>query len=203
GGSQHNSVLELIFGYNGLGRLTGNETGSVGGGGGQTGMWGPTGLTRMFGAEFGTQISWLLPAALILLVAGIVWRGTRPRTDRVRAAFVLWGGWLLGTGLTFSLGEGIIHQYYAVALAPAIGALVGMGAGMLWKRRHDVAARSVLAVAVAATAIWTFVLLDRTPDWTPWLRGPLLLAGIVVAGVLLAAHLLHGRAPLALVLAGV
>ena len=82
GGSQHNSVLELIFGYNGFGRLTGNETGSVGGGGGQTGMWGPTGITRMFGAEFGTQISWLLPAALILLVAGIVWRGTRPRTDR-------------------------------------------------------------------------------------------------------------------------
>ena len=182
GGSQHNSVLELIFGYNGFGRLTGNETGSVGGGGGQTGQWGPTGITRMFGAEFGTQISWLLPAALILLVAGIVWRGTRPRTDRVRAAFVLWGGWLLVTGLTFSLGKGIIHQYYAIALAPAIGALVGMGAGMLWKRRHDVAARSVLAVAVAVTAIWTFVLLDRTPDWNPWLRGPLLLAGIVVAG---------------------
>ena len=92
----------------------------------------------MFGTEFGTQISWLLPAALILLVAGIVWRGTRPRTDRVRAAFVLWGGWLLVTGLVFSLGKGIIHQYYAIALAPAIGALVGMGAGMLWKRRHDV-----------------------------------------------------------------
>ncbi len=72
GGSQHNSVLELIFGYNGFGRLTGNETGSVGGGGGQTGMWGPTGITRMFGAEFGTQISWLLPAALILLAAGLV-----------------------------------------------------------------------------------------------------------------------------------
>ena len=32
GGSQNNSVLELIFGYNGFGRLTGNETGSVGGG---------------------------------------------------------------------------------------------------------------------------------------------------------------------------
>src|SRR3954467_2344971 len=134
GGSQHNSVLELVFGYNGFGRLTGNEIGSVGGGG-QAGRWGATGLTRMLGAEFGTQISWLLPAALILLVAGIVWRGMRPRTDRVRAAFILWGGWLLGTGVVFSEGFGIIHQYYAIALAPAIGALVGMGAATRSKRR--------------------------------------------------------------------
>ena len=194
GGSQGNSVLELIFGYNGFGRLTGNETGSVGGGGGQGGRWGPTGLTRMFGTEFGTQISWLLPAALILLVAGLAWRGRLPRTDRVRAAFILWGGWLLVTGITFSLGKGIIHPYYAIALAPAIGALVGMGAGMLWKRRHDAKARAVLAGVVATTTIWTFVLLGRTPDWSPWLRGPLLLAGIVVAGALLGAHLVHGRA---------
>ena len=77
---------------------------------------------------------------------------------------------------------------------PAIGALVGIGAGMLWKRRHDVAARAVLAVVVAVTAIWAFVLLDRTPDWNPWLRGPLLIAGLAVACVLLAAHLVHGRA---------
>ncbi|HTX70750.1 MAG TPA: glycosyltransferase family 39 protein, partial [Thermoleophilia bacterium] len=56
GGSQTNSVLELIFGYNGFGRITGNETGSVvggrafGGGGGPQGggMWGPTGITRLF-----------------------------------------------------------------------------------------------------------------------------------------------------------
>jgi 4-amino-4-deoxy-L-arabinose transferase-like glycosyltransferase len=205
GGSQHNSVLELVFGYNGFGRLTGNETGSVGGGGigGNGGQWGPTGITRMFNAEFGSQISWLLPAALILLVAGLVWRGTRARTDRVRAAFILWGGWLVVTGLVFSLGKGIIHQYYTIALAPAIGALVGMGAGMLWKRRHDVAARTVLAVVVAVTAIWTFVLLGRTPNWNPWLRGPLLMAGLAVAVVLLAAHLVHGRALVALALAGV
>ncbi len=32
GGSQTNSFLELTFGYNGLGRLSGDETGSVGGG---------------------------------------------------------------------------------------------------------------------------------------------------------------------------
>ena len=30
GGSQHNSILELALGYNGLGRLTGDETGGLG-----------------------------------------------------------------------------------------------------------------------------------------------------------------------------
>jgi 4-amino-4-deoxy-L-arabinose transferase-like glycosyltransferase len=203
GGSQTNSVLELIFGYNGFGRLTGNETGSVGGAGGQAGRWGATGLTRMFGAEFGTQISWLLPAALILLVAGLAWRGSLPRTDRVRAAFVLWGGWLLVTGLVFSLGKGIIHQYYSVALAPAIGAIVGMAGGMLWKRRHDVKARAVLAGVVVATSIWAFDLLGHTPQWNPWLRGTVLLVGVLVAGALLAAHLVHGRALVALALAAI
>src|SRR6185503_11025965 len=49
GGSQNNSVLELVFGYNGLGRLTGNESGSVGGGpANAAGRWGPTGWLRMF-----------------------------------------------------------------------------------------------------------------------------------------------------------
>ena len=75
GGSQHNSILELIVGYNGLGRLTGSETGSVGGGGGTTGNWGVTGWDRMFNTEFGSQAAWLLPAALILLVAGLLLRG--------------------------------------------------------------------------------------------------------------------------------
>ena len=60
GGSQDNSILNLIFGYNGFGRLTGNESGSVGGaGGGGTSMWGPTGWTRLFNAEFGNMMSWL------------------------------------------------------------------------------------------------------------------------------------------------
>jgi 4-amino-4-deoxy-L-arabinose transferase-like glycosyltransferase len=65
GGSQHNSILELTLGYNGFGRLTGDETGSVGGGMGGTGgsRWGETGITRLFDGEIGGQIAWLLPSA--------------------------------------------------------------------------------------------------------------------------------------------
>ena len=110
GGSQTNSILELTLGYNGLGRLNGDEAGSVGGGNG----WGETGLLRLFGSEIGGQIAWLLPAAL-LLGAAALWFARRVE---LRAALVLWLTWLLVTGLTFSFMAGIFHAYYTVALAP-------------------------------------------------------------------------------------
>ena len=72
GGSQNNSILELTLGYNGLGRLSGNETGSVGGGGGAAAAgWGATGILRLFNSEIGGQIAWLLPAALVLGAAAL------------------------------------------------------------------------------------------------------------------------------------
>jgi len=185
GGSQNNSLWNLIFGYNGFGRLTGNETGSVGGGG-RGGVWGATGLTRLFGADMGTQISWLLPAALILLVVGLYVTRRAPRRNRTRAALLLWGGWLVVTGLVFSLGRGIIHPYYTVALAPAIGGLIGSAGYLVWAHRHLPLARSALAVGTAATAIWAYVLLDRTPHWLPWLRVAVLVAGLAAAAALLA-----------------
>jgi 4-amino-4-deoxy-L-arabinose transferase-like glycosyltransferase len=181
GGSQDNSLWNLIFGYNGFGRLTGNETGSVGGGTQGGGQWGPTGILRMFNTEFGGQISWLLPAALILLAGGLLFTLRAPRTDRTRAALLLWGGWLLVTGVAFSLGQGIIHPYYAVALAPAIGALVGIGAHVLWQHRSNIAARLFLAAAVFATSWWSVELLQRAGDWQSWLRPLVLVGGITIA----------------------
>ena len=84
GGSQTNSVWELIWGYNGLGRLTGEEIGSVGPAPG----FGDSGLGRLFGTAVGGQIAWLLPAALALQVAGLVSVGRAPRTDVRRAALL-------------------------------------------------------------------------------------------------------------------
>jgi 4-amino-4-deoxy-L-arabinose transferase-like glycosyltransferase len=185
GGSQDNSVLNLVFGYNGFGRLTGNETGSVGGAGGAGGaggQWGPTGWLRLFNTDFGNQASWLIPAALCLLVTGLVITGRTARTDRTRAALLLWGGWLLVTGATFSLSNGIIHPYYTVALAPAIGALAGVGAVTAWKRRQEIVARVGLVATVVVSAWWAVILLDRTPSWNAWLR-PLIVIAAVVAVV--------------------
>ncbi|MEV1025443.1 glycosyltransferase family 39 protein [Streptomyces sp. NPDC050264] len=189
GGSQNNSFLELTFGYNGLGRISGDETGSVGGGGGGAGggtsQWGETGIGRMFNSEIGSQISWLIPAALILFVAGAVLTWKAKRTDTARAAFLAWGGSLLMTGLVFSFMAGIFHQYYTVALAPYIAALIGMGATVLWEERSRVTASATLGVSVAATAVWAYVLLGRTADYLPWLRWAVLIGGLV-AGLALA-----------------
>ncbi len=172
-GSPNNSILNLIFGYNGFGRIV---SGGAGGGGG-AGFSGATGLFRLFNDLMGGQAAWLLPAALLALVAGVAWRGRAPRTDRTRAALLLWGGWLVVTGAVFSFGQGVIHTYYTVALAPAIGALVGIGGLLVWRHRDRLAARLLGAVAVGTTAVWAYVLLDRTPAYAPWVRVLVLVAG--------------------------
>jgi 4-amino-4-deoxy-L-arabinose transferase-like glycosyltransferase len=185
GGSTDNSVLGLALGYNGLGRLTGSETGSVGGGTGGFGWGGATGITRLFSAEMGGQAAWLIPAALVAL-AGLAWATRRQaRTSHARAAILLWGGWLLVTAGVFSYMAGIFHPYYTVALAPAIGALVGIGAATAWRERHSRLARGVLAAMLGVTVVSSFVLLSRSPGWYPWVRVLIVVAGAVaVTGVL-------------------
>ena len=179
GGSQDNSELNLTFGYNGFGRLTGHEAGSVGGGG--PGGWGLTGLLRLFQSDMGGQISWLLPAALLLLALLLWYWRSRARQDPERAQVLLWAGWLLVTGVVFSLAQGIIHPYYTVALAPPIAALAAIGATVLWRDRARAGPRLGLAVALAATSLWSFVLLERTPEWLPWLRAAVLALGLAGA----------------------
>jgi 4-amino-4-deoxy-L-arabinose transferase-like glycosyltransferase len=183
GGSQDNNLFNLIFGYNGFGRITGNETGS------SANQWGATGWDRMFLPAFGSQISWLIPGALVLLVATLwICRG-RPRTDRTRAAAVFWGGWLLVTGLLLSYAKGIIHPYYTVALAPAIGAVVAVGAVSMWRRRETWLGRGALAGALCSTTLWAYVLLGRATSWMPELRVAVLVFGLAATAALLAAPL--------------
>ena len=129
----------------------------------------------------GGQISWLIPGALIGLLAALWLTRRAPRTDRVRAAFLIFGGWLLLTGAVLSFAHGIIHPYYTVALAPAVGALVGMGASTLWQRRQQIFPRLALAAAIAATVGWAFVILGWSPTWYPALRWAILVGGIVAA----------------------
>lgn len=202
GGSTDNSLLQLTLGYNGLQRVLGGQGpgggahpqgpppgGGPGGPGGMGHLFfgGDPGIGRMFGMSMGTEASWLLPGALVALVAGLWLTRKSPRTDRVRASLLLWGGWLLVTAAVFSFMDGIIHPYYTVALAPAIAALVGISVRELWCVREQFASRLVLAVMSAGTGVWAFVLLDRTPDWLPALRwivlvGSVLLAMMVVLG---------------------
>lgn len=214
-GSTTNSFLELTFGYNGLARITGSgegmPRGGAGGpagapagfgdavaggfggaagapagfGGGNTGFGGAAGLMRMFGTSFGGEVSWLLPAALVLLMAGLWFTRREVRTSQTRAALILWGGWMLVTAGVFSFMSGIVHPYYSVALAPAIAALVGIGAVELWRGRAYWPARITLAVVVLGTSIWSSVLLGRDASWLPWLRIAIIVLGVLAAAALL------------------
>jgi 4-amino-4-deoxy-L-arabinose transferase-like glycosyltransferase len=198
GGSQHNSILELTLGYNGFGRLDGSETGSIGGGGGVGGgRWGATGLLRMFNGEVGTQVGWLLPAGLVLGVAALaVSRGRRS----LQAALTLWLGWLVVTALTFSMMAGIFHPYYTVALAPAIGALVGIGSVVLWHHRRSLLASGVLGFTTALTTALAFELLARDGSWHPWLKYVVATAGFATALMIVGARQLPRRVATAVAL---
>ncbi|HEY6398525.1 MAG TPA: glycosyltransferase family 39 protein [Solirubrobacteraceae bacterium] len=185
-GSPTNNIFNLITGYNGLGRIFG-ATGPAAGGGAGGNFSGQPGMLRLFNNLMGGQASWLLPAALLALLIGLWSTRRAPRTDRTRAALLLWGGWLIVSGLTFSLASGIIHPYYTLALAPAIAALVAISARELWRARHQTTARFLLALGVTATAAWAWVLLDRTPQWESWLRPLIALsAALAIAGLLAA-----------------
>jgi 4-amino-4-deoxy-L-arabinose transferase-like glycosyltransferase len=189
-GSPTNSIWNLIVAYNGLDRVVSSTSGGPAG----SNFSGATGFLRLFNDVMGAQASWLLPVAGAVLVTGLVVTARRPRTDRTRAALILWGGWLAVTAAVFSFGQGVIHTYYTVALAPAIAALVAIGCAGLASRWENARVRAAGAAGVAATAAWAYVLLGRTPSWSPWLRPALLVAAAAAVAGLLAAPSLAGRA---------
>jgi 4-amino-4-deoxy-L-arabinose transferase-like glycosyltransferase len=211
-GSTDNNLLQLALGYNGIERIVGggghgggsgggHGPGGGGGGGGNLFFGGEPGIGRMFGPSFGTEASWLLPAAIIGLLAGLWLTWRTARTGRVWASLLLWGGWLLVTGAVFSFMDGTVHPYYTVALAPAIAALVGISVAELLRRKDTWPARLTLAAMLAVTGVWAFVLLNRTPDWWPALRWIVLAGSIIVAAVVAVGLHRLGRATVVVVAA--
>jgi len=74
----------------------------------------------------------------------------------------------------FSLEE-VIARIRAVLRR--VRSLVGMGATGLWEVRRHPLLRWWLAGTVAVTAVWSYVLVRRTPDWHPGLAPLVLVAG--------------------------
>ena len=151
--------------------------GGRGGGPGGVGFGGETGVLRIFNESFGPNIAWLIPVALIS--AGLViWLLRRaPRHDKERIGVLLWLGWLLMHIVIFSMTSGIIHPYYVVAMAPAVAALVGIGAPYIWQaytRRTKVA--WILPLSIALTTILSIIMLGYSNYW-PWLMWLVVIAG--------------------------
>jgi hypothetical protein len=140
----------------------------------------------------------LLPGALVMGAVLLVVTIRARRTDRERAALLLWGGSLVCTGLVISLAQGIIHPYYTVALAAPLGGLVGIATVGLWQRRDTWVGRIGLAGGLAATVIWSYVLLGRTANWFPALRPFVAVVGALGVVTILCLPLLRSVPKLAL-----
>jgi 4-amino-4-deoxy-L-arabinose transferase-like glycosyltransferase len=212
GSSSTNSELNLAFGYNGLERITGlfGLRGLTGGNahnvpptvqpnpgeiGGLTGTPGPQ---RLIDDALGGQVSWLLPLAVLGLLASgwqmrpealtMLWRTRRSwspvhMTQR-QQAFVLWGMWFLTQTIFFSVAA-FFQSYYLVMLAPAIAALAGIGAVELWHDYRRPGWRGwLLPTALVLTALLQAHLIAPYADYSRWLI-PLVVGGSLLAsGVL-------------------
>jgi len=151
---------------------------------------GTPGVLRFFTQPLSKQMSWLLPFALISVLlalfpatnAGL--RGSKiklPIESGVHKALLLWGGWLLTCVVFFSIVSGIFHSYYAIMLAPALGAMVGIGFSQLWSWGRDRNwAGIVLAAASAITLGFQFFAMNQYGESLWWMlpAGILFMVGI-------------------------
>lgn len=189
GSTTSNSIWDLLFNYNGFGRVSGGDIGSLGALTSSYGVQfsGATGLTRLFGPANAGQIGWLLPLAVASVIgAAIVWLRTRTGTPQQRAGWLLWGGWLIVAGLVFSFAGGIFHRYYTVELAPAVAATVAVGLSAMWGwYRQGRRVGLLLPAAVLLTVGYAWVVLDDSAGWQPWLRWTVVIVGVVAAVALL------------------
>ena len=181
------------FGRNGAGR----QQPGAGGFGGifNTGAASPL---RLFQEALGSQVSWLLPIALLGMLALAWQRRPRFQEDRQQQSLVFWGMWLLTMGIFFSVA-GFFHQYYMTEMAPAIAALFGIGLVIMWKDYRRGGWRGwLLPLALVATVAEQIYLLNAYPTWSSWMVPIIVILSLVAVVVLVGARLaprLHVKAP--------
>jgi 4-amino-4-deoxy-L-arabinose transferase-like glycosyltransferase len=156
-----------------------------GGGPGGVGENGEPGPLRLVNQQLAGQIGWLLPLAVVGLLAAGSQRFPRLPLGSRHAALVMWGAWLLTAAAYFSV-SGYGHRHYLVMLAPAVAALVGIGATALWRDYRSPGRRGWLLplVLVGTAAVQAYVLSDYAVwrAWLiPWVAGLCLVAAAVLA----------------------
>ena len=185
GGTYTNSPWEMVFGYNGLGRFSATQN---------LGTYrsftppfsGDPGVLRLFNSEVGSQIAWLIPVAVVAVVALAVMR--------VRPTIVIFlGGWFATMCVMFSVVAGM-HQFYTAALAVPIALLVGTAFGLAWKR--GVLWPQLAMLGAAVVTAWVLGL--RTSDYMGWALPVQTVCAMAATAVIVAARLgpgLAGRRP--------
>jgi 4-amino-4-deoxy-L-arabinose transferase-like glycosyltransferase len=203
-GSTDNNFMNLVLGYNGFARVLGRNHADPGlppaggaaagphmdtGPANHGGFGGPghqtAGLGRLFSGEFGFEIGWLLPAALLAVALVLISRRRAPRTDLVRAGAILFGGWMLVDGLVLSYMDGTIHPYYCLSIAPAVAGGFAIGVHEMWGKQSWWFGRLGLSMLIASTGVWSWWILGRNAHWFPALRWMILALTIAAIAVLM------------------
>jgi 4-amino-4-deoxy-L-arabinose transferase-like glycosyltransferase len=155
---------------------------------------GTPGPLRIFSPSLGGQAGWLVPFALIgMLAVGLVARG---RSDGRAAGLFVLGGWFVVELATLDFSKGIVHPYYASALGPGLAAMVGVGGAAIASLvrsgdSHRALRGYMLAVlAIVGTVGVQLVLIDREGD-PLWWRIPLV---VLCLGAVIAIPLARARA---------
>ncbi len=161
----------------------------------------PTGPLRLFESGLADQGAWLLPFALIGLLALALqaFSGERRPRNRRLATTIVFGGWLLAEFAILSFSNGIVHPYYVSAMGPGLAAMLGGGAVALAsfaRRRHW--GLVLLPCAVVATILAQLSILHQQ-QYMGWFA-PVLIGVATVGVCACAARRLVGAA-LALTLA--
>ena len=153
------------------GRNGAGQQPSSGGPAGLGGLFdlGNPGPLRLFTEPLGSQIVWLLPLAILGMIALAWQRRLRLQSDRQQQSLVFWGMWLLTMGIFFSVA-GFFHQYYMTVMAPAIAALFGIGLVTMWQDYRRGGWRGwLLPLALIATFAEQVYILTSYPAWGQWL----------------------------------
>ncbi|HEV2637755.1 MAG TPA: hypothetical protein VGX23_21560 [Actinocrinis sp.] len=147
---------------------------------------GTTGWSKLFGSPLASQVGWLYPLVGMAIATGFWWRRRQPRTDPVRAGYLVWTGWLVTTGLGLSAGS-VAHSTYVVALAPALAAIAAAGLSTYlaeWRHPSSPGRAWALPVALALTALWSWHVSAHYPMFLPWLVPGTLAVTAPAAGAL-------------------
>jgi len=180
-GTGDNSIVSLILGYNGLGRLAG-QAGGPGGIGGGLVFGGDPGVFRLLGASLGGQAGWLLGFAVaggVAIAGACRLRRADPRSGWLIAV----AGTFAVVAVAFSAAGGIFHPYYVSLLAPFSAALVGAGAAQLVAggRSARLLAPAAAVVGLATELAVAGAVPGRLDALMPWVA-----AGVVLAAAALA-----------------
>jgi 4-amino-4-deoxy-L-arabinose transferase-like glycosyltransferase len=197
-GSCDNSIFSQVFLYNGLDRFAATrvhqsgcsppthflvETAEVGASLGLGTSSIPPGWDRLLHGPFGRDDAWLLVPSVAAAAALLISRRRRPRTDALRAAALLWSGWLVLSWAFFSWGR-YLNSYYLAALIPALAALCGLGGAAAWRHRDAVVTRVVVLGTVVASTVYALALVPASAGVRPRIIASVVIVAALAVGIL-------------------